>query len=32
MKKNGVGNEFKYDVLDIRIFANATMYPHKAQQ
>jgi hypothetical protein len=31
-KDNGKGGEFKYDIFDIRIFVNATMYPHLEQQ
>jgi hypothetical protein len=29
--KNGGGDEFKYKMLDVRTFVNATMYPHSAQ-
>jgi hypothetical protein len=34
IKENGGGCEFKYDIFDrfIRIFVNATMYPHSALQ
>jgi hypothetical protein len=32
IKENDGGGEFKCDVSNIRTFANATMYPHPAQQ
>jgi hypothetical protein len=33
-KENGRGGEFKNDIVQyaVRTFANATMYPHPAQQ
>jgi hypothetical protein len=31
IKESGGGDEFKYDIFDIRTFVNATMYPHPAQ-
>jgi hypothetical protein len=32
IKENGGGGEFKYIWYIVRIFVNATMYPHPAQQ
>jgi hypothetical protein len=32
IKENGEGSEFKYDLFDIRTFANVTMYPAQQQR
>jgi hypothetical protein len=32
IKENGGRDEFKYVISDVRIFVNATVYAHPAQQ